>query len=325
MVSRAPAAAEEGTGPPDGTGRARRALRADLRAAVPDALAALLVTASVFVFLYVRVDAGTSDTLVVMPFLADAGTYWMYWLSQAFGWAGLLWAYLTVVLGLLVSGTRPGWLRRVSPARLERLHRTTSLSTIALMFAHALAFAAELVRYEAELAWGSRVWTAFVDSFVPGGYDSGTGQIAIPIGQGALYLAVPLGLLFYVRQRIGPKLWRVLHRFVIVTYVLSVWHTLLYGTNVWYDGWPRTALWLLQIPLALLLLDRLMRPARRAERLGAPGAGPRRAAGWGVRLLGRVAVAAVVVALVAVVVSGRDGGRERPAPEPAAPAAQTDG
>ncbi|NEE48201.1 hypothetical protein G3M55_26770, partial [Streptomyces sp. SID8455] len=67
---------------------------------------------------------------------------------------------------------------------------------------------------------------AFIETFVPGGYDSGTGQIAIPIGQAALYLAIPLGLLFYVRHRIGPKTWRVLHRFVIVVYVLSVWHTL---------------------------------------------------------------------------------------------------
>ncbi|MFE1934567.1 ferric reductase-like transmembrane domain-containing protein [Streptomyces sp. NPDC059474] len=216
---------------------------------------------------------------------------------------------------------------------LERWHRTTSLTIMALMAAHALMFAAELVRYETGLGWASWLWTAFADTFVPGGYDSGTGKPAIPIGQGALYLAVPLGLLFYVRHRIGANTWRRLHRFVIVVYVLGVWHTLLYGTNVWYGEWPRTVLWLLQLPVAGLLLLRLMRPARRGERLGPPRRGerlgpPRRPGGpsplgWAVRAAGRLAAAAVVVGLLAVMLSGQDGGRSRPVvPPDTAPHAQ---
>lgn len=289
-----------------GGGRGLDALRADVRAAVPDALAALAVTASVFLLLYVRVRAGTSDTVAVMPFMADANTYWMYFLSQAFGWAALLWAWLTVLLGLLLSGQQANQLP-LSRATLERLHRTTSLSTMALMFAHALLFAAELVRYETSLSWFDRFWSAFVDSFVPGGYDSGTGQIAIPIGLAALYLAVPLGLLFYARHRIGARTWRVLHRLIIVVYVLSVWHTLLYGTNVWYDGWPRTTLWLLQLPIGALLLLRLLRPARRTERLARRAGGLRLAA----RLALVAAVLAAMGAVLYVVATGQDGGRER--------------
>ncbi|QIJ66028.1 ferric reductase-like transmembrane domain-containing protein [Streptomyces sp. JB150] len=300
----------------------RVVLRADLRAALPDAGAAVLVTAAVFAFLYARMESGDSATVAVMPFMDDAGRYWMYLLSQAFGWSGLLWAWGTVMLGLLLSGPRPARLP-VSRRVLERWHRTTSLTTMALMFAHALMFAAELVRYEAQLAWAARLWAGFADTFMPGWYDSGTGRIAIPLGQGALYLAIPLGLLFYVRHRIGADTWRRLHRFVIVVYVLSVWHTLLYGTNVWYGEWPRTVLWLLQLPVAALLLARLLRPARRAERLGAPtrreGASlPGLAtAGWLMRAAGRVAAGAVVVGLVVVVASGHDGGRERPAEPPA--------
>ena len=288
----------------------RPTLRSDLRASIPDGLIALVVTGAVFAILYARIRAKTSSTVSVMPFMADEGKFWMYFLSQAFGWSALLWAWITVVLGLLLSGPRPSWLP-LSGQRLERLHRTTSLNSIALIAAHALLFAAQLVRSDTA-RWHSALATAFVETFVPGGYDSGTGKLAIPLGQAALYLAIPLGLLFYIRQRIGPKTWRVLHRFVIVVYILSIWHTLLYGTNVWYDGWFRTAIWLLQLPIAALLLLRLLQPARRSEKLRGPRAHTGSPAGWTLRLSGRLAIVGVIAALIGVVISGNDGGRTVP-------------
>ncbi|MFG3256045.1 ferric reductase-like transmembrane domain-containing protein [Streptomyces sp. NPDC048172] len=307
MVSDDTAAVTEplpGPSRPSG-GERRVTLRRDIRAAGLDFGVSLLVTAAVFALLYARIRSGASDTVKVMPFMKDADTFWMYWLSQAFGWSALLWAYGTVVVGLLLAGPRPGRFAR-SHAAMERLHRTTSLSAIVLIFAHALMFAAELVRYETKLSWTTRFGKAFVDTFVPGGYSSGTGEIAIPIGQAALYTAIPLGLLFYWRHRIGARAWRALHRFVIVVYVLSVWHTLLYGTNVWYDGWPRTTLWALQLPVAALFLHRLLRPLRRGERPGKP-TGTRQLVRWAVLL----AAVATLVALCAVLLSGRDGGRAR--------------
>jgi hypothetical protein len=288
----------------------RVTLGSDLRAAVLDGLVALAITGAIFVLLYARIRAKTSATVSVMPFMADANAFWVYFLSQAFGWSALLWAWGTVILGLLLSGPRPAWLP-LTGQRLERLHRTTSLNTIALIAAHALFFAVELIRHDTG-AWHSRILTAFIESFVPGGYDSGTGRVAIPVGQAALYLAIPLGLLFYVRHRIGPKTWRILHRCVIAVYVLSVWHTLLYGTNVWYDGAFRTAIWLLQLPIAALFLLRLLRPARRSERLRSPGRHGGHPAGWTLRLIGRAAAAGIVAVLLLVLVTGRDGGRTLP-------------
>ncbi|GAB2879377.1 ferric reductase-like transmembrane domain-containing protein [Streptomyces mayteni] len=305
--------------PPAGRRRVARrfdgpGLRADARAAVPDASLALVITGLVFWWLWVRVENGTSGTTEVMPFLADAPRYWLYWLCQAFGWSGLLWAYVTIVFGLLRSGSLPPW-RWLSAARVEKWHRTTSLTTIGLMFMHAVTFfGAEVQANFDGQAAGDLVRTAFVEAFVPGGYPSGTGRIAILLGLIAFYLGIVLGLAYYVRQRTGARMWRALHRFILVVYVLSVWHTLLYGTNVWYDGSFRTLVWALQMPLAGLLLLRLLAPARPSERLRLPSRPRRpgrepRSLPLTVRVAGRLAVVATIVGLAAVIVSGTDGGR----------------
>ncbi|MEU3271225.1 ferric reductase-like transmembrane domain-containing protein [Saccharomonospora sp. NPDC006951] len=284
----------------------RGALRADLRAAVPDATAALVITAGIFVWLYARVREGTSATVEIMPFLADANTYLMYWLCQAFGWSAMLWAWLTTMLGLLRSGQLPRWFP-VPAGRLERWHRSTSLTTIALMFLHAVFFFTEKARANEEgLGVAARWWKAFVETFVPGAYPSGTGTIAILIGLLALYLAIPLGLAYYFRARLGARSWRALHRFVLAVYVLSIWHTLLYSSNVWFDGWPRTTLWLLQLPPAVLLLTRLLVPARPSDRGGALR---KRPFALTLRMGALVVVAGVIATIIVVAVSGRDGGR----------------
>ncbi|GAA2060969.1 ferric reductase-like transmembrane domain-containing protein [Streptomyces sp. XM4011] len=281
-------------------------LRADLRGAVPDASLALLATGLIYWLLYARISSGTSATLSLMPHMENPAEYWMYWMCQAFGWSALLWAYITVVFGLLRSGPYPRW-RWLPVTRLEKWHRTTSLTTIGLMFLHAAFFFGDQLR-DNLTRWGTgrSLWTAFVDVFVPGGYATGTGRIAILIGLLALYLAIPLSLAFYLRHRTGSRMWVALHRFVIVVYVLSVWHTLLYGTNVWYDGTFRTLVWALQMPIAALILLRLLAPARPRERLRLRG----HPLPVTVRLAGRLAVVATVLGLLAVLVTGVDGGRD---------------
>ncbi|PWV57286.1 ferric reductase-like transmembrane domain-containing protein [Nocardiopsis sp. L17-MgMaSL7] len=287
----------------------RRTLRSDLRHLLFDATAALAVTFVMFVVLYLRVEGGTSQTLEVMPHLADAQRYWLYWACQAFGWSALLWAWITVMLGLL-RATMPIPSSPVKHSRLERWHRVTSVTTIALMFGHALAFFLELLRQNEDgLGTLPLLFSAFVDVFVPGGYSSGTGQVAVLLGLISLYLAIPLSLSFYVRAWTGSRLWRVLHRFVIVVYVLSVWHTLLYGTNVWFDGAFRTFVWALQLPVALLFLARLLTPLRPEERLTRSELQRGPVLPALARLCGRLLAAAAVVVLLLVTVTGRDGGR----------------
>lgn len=277
-----------------------RELRADLRTARLDATIALLVTLAVFGWLYYRVAAGTSPTIAVMPDLADPGRYWMYWMCQAFGWTGLLWAWITVVLGLLRSSRSPRWMP-VPQHSIEKWHRATSLTTIGLMFVHAAWLFAEFVReYSATADITESVWRAFVDTFVPSAYSSGTGKVAIFVGLLALYLAIPLGLAFYSRRWLRPVVWRALHASIIVVYALSVWHTLLYGTNVWYEGSFRTLVWSMQLPIAALVLYRLanLPPSRHRTR-----------ATVAFRSVAGLFVLGFIAVICAAVISGHDGGR----------------
>jgi sulfoxide reductase heme-binding subunit YedZ len=96
------------------------------------------------------------------------------------------------------------------------------------------------------------------------------------------WLAAILGLSFYVRRWIGPGLWRRMHRWTLVVWVLAVAHTLGSGSDA-------GSLWLLAIvgitaaPIVFLAALRMLpRPPkmRSPERpltppTSAPHAGPR--------------------------------------------------
>src|SRR5690606_6345860 len=292
--------------PPERTARPRRGrldtrtLRADLRALLLDASIALVVTAGIYALLHHRIETGSSQTLMVMPFLDDAHRYRFYWACQAFGWSGLLWAWISVLLGLL-RATAPGRWTVLPHAGIERWHRVTGITTVGLMLGHALAFLFELLREDAEGGGGGAL-AAFADVFVPGWYDSGTGQVAILLGLIAFYLAIPLGFSFYLRWWTGPRLWRGVDRVVIAVAVLSGRDPLPYRTTAWCESGARP-------PPRLLLLARLLAPLRPGERLTAAdlrGPGRWRALA---RLAGRAAAALAVPALLLVAATGRDGGR----------------
>jgi predicted ferric reductase len=59
------------------------------------------------------------------------------------------------------------------------------------------------------------------------------------------WLAALLGLSFYVRRWIGPRLWRKMHRWTLAVYVLAVVHTLGAGTDA-------RSFWLLVILIATI-------------------------------------------------------------------------
>jgi sulfoxide reductase heme-binding subunit YedZ len=71
------------------------------------------------------------------------------------------------------------------------------------------------------------------------------------------YLAALLGLSFYLRRRIGAKRWRTAHRWVVVSYVLGVVHTLGAGSDA-SAPWLRAALFATGAPILFLFLLRVL-------------------------------------------------------------------
>jgi Ferric reductase like transmembrane component len=242
----------------------RQALAADMRAAIPDASASLALTGVFMLYIWWRVDIERSEMVKFFPGSAK-GVLWDLWLINATGWAAMLWAWGTTMFGLLVAGGRPKWLPGTTKT-IEKLHRTTSLSTIALTLIHMLVFVEYEFRHKDQ---GPR--HVLSEIFIPLLSGDKAGDLSFwgigVAGLGAFYLAIVLGLSYYFRHWIGVRAWRFAHRFSILVYVLAAWHTFLYSTEIWFEGYQRTAFWIMQLPIAFMVLARLLAPLRRSEQL----------------------------------------------------------
>jgi sulfoxide reductase heme-binding subunit YedZ len=177
-----------------------------------------------------------------MSSYTDPGQHLFWIASRALGVVALILVSVSVGLGLVIatrSAKGPGVL-----ARVKQLHEATALVALLAIAGHGLALLG--------------------DSYLRPGLSG----IAIPflmahrpvwtgLGIIAGWLAAILGLSFYVRRWIGPRLWRQLHRWTLAVYVLAVVHTLGAGT----DG---SSFWLLVLviatvaPVAVLAAVRLL-------------------------------------------------------------------
>jgi sulfoxide reductase heme-binding subunit YedZ len=103
--------------------------------------------------------------------------------------------------------------------------------------------------------------------------------LATGVGILAGYLAAALGLSYYVRRRIGPRLWRKLHRLTVVVYVMGVAHALTAGTDA-ATPWLRTVVLATAVPIGALFAVRVTGIGRRRapQKRGEPRPAARRTA-----------------------------------------------
>jgi sulfoxide reductase heme-binding subunit YedZ len=178
----------------------------------------------------------------------------LFWLtSRAAGIAALLLASLGVCVGLLMGGR----FVRGRGLDLRATHEAISLATLSALVVHALA-----------LLGDQFLNPSLADLTVPfvSGYKTLWTTTGIVAGWGLLLL----GGSYYARRLIGPRRWRLLHRFTVLFWALGVVHTLGEGTDAgspWFLALTAVAV----VPPTVLFAARVARrPSTRTRRAPAP-------------------------------------------------------
>lgn len=141
---------------------------------------------------------------------------YVWWLAgRSAGMVAMLLVAGSVILGLAMAA-------RVIPARRRgeavRLHQHLALLSLGAIAAHGVLLAAD--------PWLKAGAKGILVPFAIGYRPLWTG-----LGILGGYLAAILGLSFYLRRRIGARLWRRMHRFTVVVYGLGLVHALGSGTD----------------------------------------------------------------------------------------------
>jgi sulfoxide reductase heme-binding subunit YedZ len=170
-------------------------------------------------------------------------THYIWWLlSRSAGIVAFALVSLAVLLGLAMATKilkRPGLARK-----LVRVHEHLALLALTAIAVHGATLLGD--RW---LRPGLRgVLVPFAMSYRP--LYTGLGIIAA-------YLAAVLGLSFYVRRRIGGRLWRRLHRATVVVWILGVIHTLGAGSDAG-TVWLRMVMLTTGAPIVFLALLRVL-------------------------------------------------------------------
>jgi DMSO/TMAO reductase YedYZ heme-binding membrane subunit len=184
--------------------------------------------------------------------LSAALSQHIFWItSRAAGTAALLLSSLAVCVGLLVGGK----LVKGKPD-LRHIHEALSLATIVALVVHAGA-----------LLFDGFLSLSVADITIP--FVSSYQRLWMTTGIVAGWATLALGLSYYVRDRIGQRRWRNLHRFTALAWLGGLAHALGQGTDAGAT-WFVAATAIVVIPALVLLVIRTT---------GAPGRpAPRQAA-----------------------------------------------
>jgi methionine sulfoxide reductase heme-binding subunit len=167
----------------------------------------------------------------------------IWWLaSRASGLVALALITASVMLGLAMAG------KRLRGRNFAAVHEQLSLAGLVAIAVHGITLVGD--------PWLHPGLKGIAVPFVMSYRTVFTG-----LGIAGGYLAAALGLSFYMRRRIGARLWRKLHRLTIVAYVLALVHTIGAGTDAG-TPWLRTFMVATAVPVGILFLARLL-PRRR--------------------------------------------------------------
>ena len=217
--------------------------------------------AVIYFYIYHQQSLGKSAAALAMhdAGMQDMHKYWAFPVLQASGLVGILAAFFVVLLGLQQSRRAVRWLK-LDYKSIDQLHRQIALLTLGLVIVHAVATAYDAMGDSWHTAFFVNAW-AGVD-----GFKAWSGAVlAYDLGIIGFYIFILLGPTFYIRRKLGVSRWKFLHRFILLFYIVSVWHALMIGKEFAHYGWLRPVTWLAQIPLLILLAKRFNELAKKNQ------------------------------------------------------------
>ena len=184
--------------------------------------------------------------------LATAVAPHLYWItSRAAGTAALVLSSMSVCVGVSIGG-------RLLTGRgpdLRVAHEALSLATLAALVLHGLALLGDGFLhpslFELTVPFAGRYRTLWTSA-----------------GIVAFWSMLLLGLSYYARARIGPRRWRMLHRFTALAWILGLFHALGEGTDAG-QTWFLAMIAIVVVPAITLLALRWGRAGRQHARGGA--------------------------------------------------------
>jgi len=185
----------------------------------------------------------------------------MFWItSRAAGIAALVLSSVSVCMGLMMAGNL---VVKVRKHDLRISHEALSLATLVALAVHGLT-----------LIGDKYLHPTLADVAVPflGSYKT----LWTTTGIVAFWMLAILGLSYYMRTRIGVQLWRKLHRFTALAWILGVIHSLGEGTDAG-QAWFLAMTAIVVLPALILLIARHLLPAVRRRPPTKPVKPPRTA------------------------------------------------
>jgi sulfoxide reductase heme-binding subunit YedZ len=166
-----------------------------------------------------------------------------WWLvSRASGVVAMVLLSLTVVIGLALAAKV--FRRRGAARQLLGAHEQIALAALAATAVHGVTLLGD--------PWLRPGLAGIAIPFAIGYRPAFTG-----LGILGGYLAAALGLSFYLRRRIGPRLWRRVHRLTVVVWGLAMVHVVGAGTDV-SSPWLRAMLLAIAAPVVVLAARRAL-------------------------------------------------------------------
>jgi sulfoxide reductase heme-binding subunit YedZ len=172
-----------------------------------------------------------------------------WWLAgRASGVVALVLVTVSVAIGLTMASKIVR--RRGAGPVLARIHEQAALAGLMAIAVHGIALLADPWLHPGVKG----VLVPFSMSYRP---------LFTGIGIVAAYLAALLGLSFYMRRRVGAKLWRKAHRATVLVWALGVAHALGAGTDGG-SAWLREFVAATGVPIVALFAVRMLHKPRRA-------------------------------------------------------------